>query len=209
MHHRDPGVIGTLGAQDESQRPFYGLIADGIHVHPNAVRIAYQCHPEGAVLVTDGELQRATLWRRADLGSSPTAMSLMDPRLPNGKHEWRDGRFIVKDGLKLYIDGTTTLAGSFVASPPLSSVGLADLNLALYSAISLDHCVRNLASFTSIPLSKAIQCATWNVAQMLGGEVARRKGALLEGRDADLVVLDQQGVVMSTWVMGKEVYSLA
>ncbi|ORY85960.1 hypothetical protein BCR35DRAFT_277635 [Leucosporidium creatinivorum] len=168
MHHRDPGVIGTLGAQDESQRPFYGLIVDGIHVHPNAVRLAYDCHPEGAVLVTD-------------------AMSLMDPRLPDGKHEWRDGRYIVRDGLRLYIEGTSTLAGS---------------------AISLDHCVRNLASFTSIPLSKAIQCATWNVAQMLGGDVAKRKGALLEGRDADLVVLDRDGFLQSTWVMGKEVYTL-
>lgn len=55
MHHRDPGVIGTLGAQDESQRPYYGLIADAIHVHPNAIRLAYDCHPNGAVLVTDGE----------------------------------------------------------------------------------------------------------------------------------------------------------
>lgn len=43
---------------------------------------------------------------------------------------------------------------------------------------------------------------------MLGGAVAERKGALLEGRDADLVVLDAQGYVQSTWVMGREVWSL-
>lgn len=72
----------------------------------------------------------------------------------------------------------------------------------------MDLCVRNLAAFTSIPLEKAIRCATWNVAQMLGGEVAERKGALLEGRDADMVVMDREGFVQSTWVMGREVWSL-
>lgn len=43
-------------------------------------------------------------------------MSLMNPRLPDGRHEWRDGRFIVKEGLRLKIDGTSTLAGRYV--PP-------------------------------------------------------------------------------------------
>lgn len=69
IHHRDPGVIGTLGAQDESQRPYYGLIVDAIHVHPNAIRLAYDCHPDGAVLVTDGELER----RRPELGAKLTS----------------------------------------------------------------------------------------------------------------------------------------
>ena len=43
-------------------------------------------------------------------------MALMNPRLPDGRHAWRDGRFITKSGLSLYIDGTTTLAGSCVAA---------------------------------------------------------------------------------------------
>ncbi|KAI5475092.1 Metallo-dependent hydrolase [Pseudohyphozyma bogoriensis] len=153
MHHRNPGVIGVLGAKKEADRPFYGIIADAIHVHPSAVRLAYDCHPNGAVLVTD-------------------AMSLMNPRLPDGRHDWREGRYITKTGLSLFVDGTDTLAGS---------------------AISMDHCVRNLADFTSISLGKAIRCATWNVAQMLGGEVKERKGALLPGKDADLVVLSEEG----------------
>ena len=57
-------------------RPFYGMIVDGIHSHPNSVRVslailtfnedlhliltsvaqlAYSAHPEGCILVTDGE----------------------------------------------------------------------------------------------------------------------------------------------------------
>ncbi|KAK4048414.1 N-acetyl-glucosamine-6-phosphate deacetylase [Microbotryomycetes sp. JL201] len=167
MHHRDPGVIGTLGAQSENARPFYGIIADGIHVHPNAVRLAYDCHPKGAVLVTD-------------------AMPLMDPRLPDGTHAWRDGRSIKKEGMRLTIDGTETLAGA---------------------AISLDACVRNLASFTSTSLAQAIKAATYNVAQMLGGHVAETKGSLEVGKHADLVILDQDGNVRSTWIMGRQLWT--
>jgi N-acetylglucosamine-6-phosphate deacetylase len=52
IHHRDPGVIGLLG--DPSRSPYYGIIVDGLHSHPNTVRIAYGAKKEGCVLVTDG-----------------------------------------------------------------------------------------------------------------------------------------------------------
>lgn len=42
---------------------------------------------------------------------------------------------------------------------------------------------------------------------MLGGPIARRKGQLKEGFDADLVVLGWDGTVVSTWIMGEEVYT--
>lgn len=35
-------------------RPFYELIVDGIHSHPNSVRLVYNAHPEGCILITDG-----------------------------------------------------------------------------------------------------------------------------------------------------------
>jgi N-acetylglucosamine-6-phosphate deacetylase len=34
-------------------RPFYSLIADGAHVHPYAVSLAFDTHPAGLILVTD------------------------------------------------------------------------------------------------------------------------------------------------------------
>ncbi|CAG8545580.1 10409_t:CDS:2 [Racocetra fulgida] len=52
FHHRDPGIIGLLGTTRVS-RPYYGIICDGIHVHPNSIKMAYDSHPDGAVLVTD------------------------------------------------------------------------------------------------------------------------------------------------------------
>ncbi|CAG8437976.1 6820_t:CDS:2 [Ambispora gerdemannii] len=52
FHHRNPGIIGLLGTT-RIPRPYYGIICDGIHVHPNSLRIAYDAHPHGAILVTD------------------------------------------------------------------------------------------------------------------------------------------------------------
>ncbi len=40
-------------------RPWWGIIADGIHCHPQAVNFAYKAHAEGCVLVTDGEFGEA------------------------------------------------------------------------------------------------------------------------------------------------------
>ena len=50
--HRDPGLIGILGS-DVANKPYFGIIADGLHAHPASCRIAYEAHPEGCVLVTD------------------------------------------------------------------------------------------------------------------------------------------------------------
>jgi N-acetylglucosamine-6-phosphate deacetylase len=54
IHHRDPGVIGLLG--DPARSPYYGIIVDGLHSHPNTVRIAYGAKKDGCILVTDGKL---------------------------------------------------------------------------------------------------------------------------------------------------------
>jgi N-acetylglucosamine-6-phosphate deacetylase len=46
------------------------------------------------------------------------AMKILDPHLNDGVHEWRDGKRFVKEGAKLYLEGTDTLAGRCV--PPIS-----------------------------------------------------------------------------------------
>lgn len=204
MHHRNPGVIGTLGAKEESQRPWYGIIADGIHVHPSAVRLAYDCHPNGAILVTDGECC-ATLTDSRVVTDTLIGSHVVDEPSPSGRTTRVARRPLYRQGGTSALDRRHHHSRRKVRSFPLLYSVLANRS---FSAISMDHCVRNLAAFTSIPLSKAIRCATWNVAQMLGGEVAAHKGALKAGYDADLVVLDASGVVQSTWVMGKEVWSL-
>ncbi|CAG8574920.1 5577_t:CDS:2 [Scutellospora calospora] len=68
FHHRDPGIIGLLGTT-RIPRPYYGIICDGIHVHPNSIKIAYDSHPSGAVLITDA---------MAAMGLSPGDYTLGD-----------------------------------------------------------------------------------------------------------------------------------
>eukprot|EP00124_Ichthyophonus_hoferi_P000986 Ihof_evm18s43 gene=Ihof_evmTU18s43 len=90
FHHRDPGAVGLIG--DVGFRPNYTLICDGIHAHPNSVRLAYHAHPQGIVLVSD----------------ATAAMGL-----PDGIHQLGDMKVHLQ-GLKATIDGTDILAGSAV-----------------------------------------------------------------------------------------------
>ncbi|KAJ6491837.1 carbohydrate esterase family 9 protein [Mycena vitilis] len=158
--HLEKGQIADM----TFERPYYGMIVDGIHSHPNSVRLAYTAFPEGCILITD-------------------AMKILDPNLRDGVHEWRDGKRFVKEGDKLYLEGTNTLAGSVV---------------------TLDHCVRNFSRFTGCSLGEAIKCATFNPAKCLG--IENIKGTLRPGADADFVVLDRQGNPVSTWVKGRLVW---
>ncbi|OXV07171.1 hypothetical protein Egran_05064 [Elaphomyces granulatus] len=88
--HRDPGIFGLLG-QREHPRPFFGVIADGIHLHPTSVQIAFHAHSDGLILVTD-------------------AMWLCG--LPDGEYEWTNDERIVKTGPLLTLAGSDKIAGS-------------------------------------------------------------------------------------------------
>ena len=82
-HHRDTGIFGILGREDARQRPFFGIIADGVHVHPSMVRLAYNAHPQGFILVTD-------------------SMAMLG--LPDGEYDnfsWTQGATIIKKGIHL------------------------------------------------------------------------------------------------------------
>lgn len=50
LHHRDPGVAGFALADD---RLTCDLICDGVHVHPDVVRVAARAKGERLVLITD------------------------------------------------------------------------------------------------------------------------------------------------------------
>ncbi|KAK3838797.1 MAG: hypothetical protein J3R72DRAFT_370445 [Linnemannia gamsii] len=92
FHHRDPGVIGLLGSRLDLLRPYYGLICDGIHVHPNSVKIAYDSHPEGVILITDA---------MSAMGLSPG-----NYRLGNMN--------VSKEVDRVVVEGTNVLAGSVI-----------------------------------------------------------------------------------------------
>jgi N-acetylglucosamine-6-phosphate deacetylase len=65
---------------------------------------------------------------------------------------------------------------------------------------------RGVAAFaerSGCGLAAAVRCATENVAEFMG---ERQRGKLEVGRRADFVVMDDEGVVMETWVGGVKVW---
>ncbi|XP_042207557.1 N-acetylglucosamine-6-phosphate deacetylase-like [Homarus americanus] len=92
FHHRDPGLVGLLTSRLISHPVHYGIISDGIHTHPAALRIAHRAHPQGIVLVTD-------------------AMAAMG--LGDGVHQIGQMKVLV-EGRKARLVDFDTLAGSVV-----------------------------------------------------------------------------------------------
>ena len=103
--------------------------------------------------------------------------------MPNGRYKYGVGKTIIKKDYRIYIKGGT-LAGS-----------VAPLNFDVY----------NLARSTSCSLEEAVKMATWNPAVLIG--VNDRKGDLKPGKDADLVIVDEEMGVLLTMVKGREVFN--
>jgi N-acetylglucosamine-6-phosphate deacetylase len=77
LHHRRPGLLGGALADD---RLTPSLIADGVHVHPAALRLAARAKgPGGWCLVTD-----AVGWRHGNLAEGRVTMVEGAPRLADG-----------------------------------------------------------------------------------------------------------------------------
>ncbi|KAJ3108894.1 hexokinase A [Physocladia obscura] len=99
FHHRDPGPVGLIGCSLQNsavEKPYYGIIADGVHADPSSVRIAYVAHPEGCILVTDAIAAAGVEGDNFMLGTM---------------------RIRRKSNVEVVIEGTNTLAGSVATMP--------------------------------------------------------------------------------------------
>ena len=97
--------------------------------------------------------------------------------LPEGEYTLGGAKIIYKDNLCKLEDGT--IAGS---------------------VLKLNKGVWNVYTNTSIPLWECVNCATLNPATTIG--VADRKGSIEVGKDADIVVLDDEFNVKKTIIGG-------
>ncbi len=156
LGHREPGLPGALLS---SSIPC-GLIADGIHVHPAMVGLAYRTKgASGITLITD-------------------AMEAMG--MPPGCYRLSDRQVIVDATSARLEDGT--LAGSI---------------------LKLDQAARNMIEFTGCSPAEALMMASATPARVLN---LTRKGCIVIGSDADLVVLDESLHVTHTVVAGHIVF---
>lgn len=101
--------------------------------------------------------------------------------LPDGEYSLGDLPVIVQNGIVRLSDGT--LAGS---------------------TLTMDQAVKNFMKFTGCSLLEAVRCATLNPARLLG--IDDRKGSLEVGKDADLVIFDEELTVHYTILRGEVVY---
>ncbi len=102
--------------------------------------------------------------------------------LPEGRYRYNGREYESKDGTARYLDGT--LIGS---------------------ALPLAQMVKRFQHFTGCSLAEAIDTGTRHPAHLLG--LDHQKGSLTEGKDADLVVLEEDFSAWMTMVKGKIVWA--
>ncbi len=101
--------------------------------------------------------------------------------MPDGDYHFMDQKIIVKDKRAFLEDGT--LAGS---------------------TLTMEDAIRNMVQLVGVPLTDAVRMASLNGAKVLGLE--HQKGILAVGKDADLVVMDDQFTVHATIYEGQIKY---
>uniref|UniRef100_A0A672GGB3 N-acetylglucosamine-6-phosphate deacetylase n=1 Tax=Salarias fasciatus TaxID=181472 RepID=A0A672GGB3_SALFA len=195
FHHRDPGIVGLLTSDriPPGRTVFYGMIADGIHTNPAALRIAHRAHPSGGrvlrSVLPSGSRRRVkgVSLLSARLVVSPGLVLVTDAitamGLPPGRHTL--GQQVIEiQGLHAYVAGTKTLCGSIA---------------------TMDMCVRHFKQASGCSMEEALEAAALHPAQLLG--ISHTKGKLDYGADADLVLLDDALNVKSTFISGEKVWS--
>ena len=101
--------------------------------------------------------------------------------LPEGEYTLGGAKIIYKNDLCRLEDGT--IAGS---------------------VLKLNKGVWNVYTNSKIPLNECVNCASLNPATTLG--IADRKGSIAKGKDADIVILDNEFNVRKTIIGGKIKY---
>jgi N-acetylglucosamine-6-phosphate deacetylase len=113
FEHRAPGVVGALLTDDRAR---VGIIADGVHVHEGALRLAYrEKGPSGLALVTDA-------MEAAGMAEGEYELSGRKVRLENGAVRLPDGTLA---GSALTMDQAVRNAVRFLDIPLKDAVRMA------------------------------------------------------------------------------------
>lgn len=190
-------AIGHSGADYKTSMAAIEAGADCCTHTFNAMRLLHQHEPAilGAALETDIYCEMICdglhlhpgivrlLLKTKGLGRVVAITdSIMAAGLPDGRYHLGVNEVIVRDGdAKLASDGTR--AGS---------------------TLTQIRALRNLTSFTGYTLAELLPLFTENPAKLIG--VFNRKGSIEDGKDADIVLLDENLDIDRVFVRGKQLW---
>ena len=122
LHHRNPGLAGAL-LTDE--RVTFGIIPDGVHVHPSLIRTVWQAAGKRMTLVTDSMAAMGMPPGSYQLGDYEVTVTETDSRLPDGTLA---GSVVTMDdalrNLMKFTDCTLAEALPTITSIPAKLLGL-------------------------------------------------------------------------------------
>jgi len=157
FHHRNPGVVGGVLVEDAVK---VEIIADFVHSHPQAVKLAYRSKgAKGIILITDAMRAKGLQYGDFDLGGQTVHVSKAGAHLSNG-----------------------ALAGS---------------------VLTMEQAVKNMKAITNCSWQEIVAMSSTNAAEQLK---LTTKGRIMEGFDADFVLLDEKLNVQKTICQGKVVF---
>jgi len=190
------GIVASLGHTDATYNEVCEAIGAGAnhvthlfnqmkglhHREPGVVGAAFLHDELKAEIIVDGvhvrpEMVNLAFKQKKSDGLILITDSMRAKCLKNGQYDLGGQEVAVKDGKAVLEDGT--LAGSI---------------------LKLGQAVKNIISYTDCSLDEAIEMASVNPAKQLN--IYDRKGSLTVGKDADIVILDENMEVYMTFCRG-------
>jgi len=159
FHHREPGAVGALLDRDDVTCE---VIADGVHLHDIAIRLAARAKGPGRLILVSDAMAAAGM--------------------PDGRYQLGSMRVTVAGGVARLFEGPGDPGR---ADDP----GQADTGAIAGSTATLADAVRH-AIAAGLPVPDVAAAASTTPARVLG--IGDRTGALSPGLAADLVVCDNE-----------------
>ncbi len=194
---RELGIVTAIGHSGASYETSMKAIQRGVEAAThtfNAMGLLHQHRPAimGAVLESDVYCEMICDGRHLHPGVVRLLIktkgldkvvaitdSIMAAGLPDGNYRLGVNEVVVEDG----------------------DAKLASTGVRAGSTLTQDAALRNLLAFTGRPMEELVPVLTENPAKLIG--VFDRKGSISDGKDADLVVLDEEDRVDMVFIRGR------
>ena len=196
---KDLGIVVAIGHSgadyDTSMKAIENGAASCTHIF-NAMKLLHQHFPAimGAAMESDIYCEAICYGRHLHPGVVRLLLktkgidrvvaitdSIMAAGLPDGNYKLGVNDVVV-------VDGDAKLASNGVRAG---------------STLTTGQALKNILKFTGRPIEEVLMLLTENPAKLIG--VFDKKGSIADGKDADLVVLDEENNVYDTFVGGKQV----